>query len=171
MTAVNIHTDAPLKRGTDRTDTHFHKAVLKLELEGHTTGTGYVCVGDVADTLNMSESSARRRLRELEERSELESGYYFPTTGAGHKIGYKSLEGDTYADLVLSNRPNKPKWKPQLTSKRECRNCGSHVLKHTSRVFGDNDGTLHACPECAPKSQLRYLAHDPTAELRVQHDA
>ncbi|AGM11912.1 hypothetical protein DNAM5_49 [Haloarcula californiae tailed virus 1] len=34
----------------------------------------------------------------------------------------------------------------------ECRNCDSHVSSEWARVMGDNDGTVHACPDCAPNA-------------------
>ncbi|WP_425607568.1 DUF7563 family protein [Natrinema zhouii] len=30
----------------------------------------------------------------------------------------------------------------------ECSNCGAHVIEQYKRVFADNTGTLHACPNC-----------------------
>lgn len=33
-------------------------------------------------------------------------------------------------------------------SRRRCRNCDSFVSRRFSRVFGDNDDVVHACPEC-----------------------
>jgi hypothetical protein len=29
-----------------------------------------------------------------------------------------------------------------------CENCGAHVTDNFARVFGDKDGTVHACMEC-----------------------
>ena len=40
-----------------------------------------------------------------------------------------------------------------------CRNCGHHVAADFARVLGDNDGRVHACPECTESwSDLRYEA-------------
>lgn len=35
-----------------------------------------------------------------------------------------------------------------------CNNCGTFVTTDYARVFGDNEGTVHGCPEC---TALRYL--------------
>lgn len=35
-----------------------------------------------------------------------------------------------------------------------CQNCGAAVTPRLVRVFGANDGTLHACPECETYSAL-----------------
>lgn len=35
-----------------------------------------------------------------------------------------------------------------------CSNCGAFVTADYVRVFGDNDGTVHGCPDC---TALRYL--------------
>jgi hypothetical protein len=41
----------------------------------------------------------------------------------------------------------------------ECQNCGAHVSEVFSRVLGDNDGVVHACPECDSQSALKYTAN------------
>jgi hypothetical protein len=43
----------------------------------------------------------------------------------------------------------------------ECRHCGARVDPDVVRVFGDNQGRMHRCPECVPLCQLRHAAHDP----------
>lgn len=35
-----------------------------------------------------------------------------------------------------------------------CDNCGTFVTPDYARVFGDNDGVVHGCPECMA---LRYI--------------
>jgi hypothetical protein len=35
-----------------------------------------------------------------------------------------------------------------------CRNCGGFVTPDFVRVFGTNDGTVLACPACAPMGRI-----------------
>ncbi len=37
----------------------------------------------------------------------------------------------------------------------KCRNCGAYVSSRFTRVFGDNDGKIHACLECSTSRDLR----------------
>jgi len=37
----------------------------------------------------------------------------------------------------------------------ECSNCGSHVTPDFARVFGDRDGAVHSCPQCATNAELQ----------------
>lgn len=46
---------------------------------------------------------------------------------------------------------------------QSCQNCGAQVSAQFRRTHGDSDDVAHACPECAPKTELRRLAHDPDA--------
>ncbi|MFC7216533.1 hypothetical protein ACFQO4_20955 [Saliphagus sp. GCM10025334] len=39
-----------------------------------------------------------------------------------------------------------------------CLNCGTRVLEGTVGVYGDNDGNLHACPECSTYRHLKQGA-------------
>lgn len=46
------------------------------------------------------------------------------------------------------------KWDPLAettdeSKRNRCQNCGSHVMDSTRRVYGDDEGYVHACPECA----------------------
>jgi hypothetical protein len=41
-----------------------------------------------------------------------------------------------------------------------CTACGNHLTTDYVRVFGDNDGTIDACPHCPPAPARRT---DPTA--------
>ena len=35
-----------------------------------------------------------------------------------------------------------------------CAGCGAHVSEAFVRVFGDNDGKLHGCPNCMTHGEL-----------------
>ncbi len=37
----------------------------------------------------------------------------------------------------------------------ECANCGRHVTDRYRRVFATNDGTLHGCPGCKNRGEVR----------------
>lgn len=37
---------------------------------------------------------------------------------------------------------------PTATATTECVGCGGYVTRDYHRVFSDNDGELHGCPEC-----------------------
>jgi len=45
---------------------------------------------------------------------------------------------------------------------RRCQNCDAFVTERYIRVFGDNSGTLHSCPECA---SFRHRANGAGAGL------
>lgn len=54
------------------------------------------------------------------------------------------------------------------TDDTTCRNCGATVDRDFRRVFGDNDGIAHACPECANQGQIRDgAAADPEFDLSL----
>jgi len=38
---------------------------------------------------------------------------------------------------------------------RHCQNCESHVTQQFRRIFGDENGVVHLCPECATVRQLQ----------------
>lgn len=42
----------------------------------------------------------------------------------------------------------------RATATTTCLGCGETVSPRLVRVFGDNDGTVHACPSCASFSDL-----------------
>lgn len=46
------------------------------------------------------------------------------------------------------------------TADRRCRNCESHLMRQTARVLGDNQGRVHACPECTTYRELHEKASD-----------
>jgi len=51
---------------------------------------------------------------------------------------------------------------------RSCESCGSEVSSDYARVFGDNQGQVHACPDCRSQSAvLNGAASDPEREHRV----
>ncbi len=37
----------------------------------------------------------------------------------------------------------------------ECDSCGGHVTPDFHRVFADNDGVLHGCPECLQNTEIK----------------
>jgi ribosomal protein L24E len=40
------------------------------------------------------------------------------------------------------------------SSSRECQYCGEFVTDRYGRVFGDEDGVVHRCPECDSQRRL-----------------
>lgn len=44
-----------------------------------------------------------------------------------------------------------------------CTQCDSHVTASFQRVFGDRDGRVRACPNCAPQGHLG--TNDPPAPV------
>ncbi|WP_227379266.1 DUF7563 family protein [Haladaptatus halobius] len=73
-------------------------------------------------------------------------------------------------------RRRRPAWNPSGWSRYvTCRNptCGNeHVDPDFARTFGDDDGTVFACPDCTPWAALkRGAAADPTFEHRVRRDS
>ena len=40
-----------------------------------------------------------------------------------------------------------------------CQNCGGHVTPQFVRVFGDNDDTVHACPNCSTCREVYAESH------------
>lgn len=69
--------------------------------------------------------------------------------------------------------PDRPQWTPTPHDDGpRCRNCESHVLEQTARVFGDNQDRLFHCPHCLSVRDLKFGAgtdpdYDP-AEDRGQ---
>ncbi|WP_425498425.1 DUF7563 family protein [Natrinema soli] len=47
----------------------------------------------------------------------------------------------------------------------ECSNCGAHVTEQYKRVFADNTGTLHACPNCRSQCERYHGAGAGLAEV------
>ena len=48
-----------------------------------------------------------------------------------------------------------------------CTACGSHLTTDYVRVFGDNDGTIDACPHCPPRGARQSGATTPAASESV----
>jgi len=44
---------------------------------------------------------------------------------------------------------------------RECEGCGSPVSDRFARVFGDNQGEVHACPECGVQGHYGAVGGQP----------
>ena len=51
----------------------------------------------------------------------------------------------------------------------ECSNCGTHVTEQYMRVFADNTGTLHACPNCRSQ-RARLSGAGAGLPVEVTHD-
>lgn len=48
----------------------------------------------------------------------------------------------------MHKRMDDPNWTTRGPTQR-CWNCGAHVTPRFSRVMGDNDDRVYACPRCA----------------------
>lgn len=49
-----------------------------------------------------------------------------------------------------------------------CENCGGFVTDRFARVFGDKDGTVHACRKCADMTAVkRGAAADPDIDTQT----
>jgi predicted nucleic acid-binding Zn-ribbon protein len=44
---------------------------------------------------------------------------------------------------------------------RECEGCGSPVSDRFARVFDDNQGEVHACPECGVQGHYGAVGGQP----------
>lgn len=51
-----------------------------------------------------------------------------------------------------------PAWTPTTTRQNRCQGCGAFVDREFRRVFGDEDGTVEKCPECAKSFRRSALA-------------
>lgn len=56
------------------------------------------------------------------------------------------------------NTEEQPAWTPDTTAQNQCSRCGGHVDENFRRVFGDNQGRVHACLNCADKTALAEAA-------------
>ena len=50
-----------------------------------------------------------------------------------------------------------------VDSQRRCQNCGGHVSASFRRLYGDESGTVHACPSCSTYRELVGDAADAAA--------
>ena len=53
-------------------------------------------------------------------------------------------------------------WPPveAVDNQRQCQSCGAHVSASFRRLYGDESGTVHACPDCSTLRDLEYDALD-----------
>ena len=58
-------------------------------------------------------------------------------------------------------------WTPLANENRtaapRCVSCGTQVTKQFSRVFGDNQDVVHACPECSTYREMKTSDFIPEA--------
>lgn len=50
----------------------------------------------------------------------------------------------------------------------ECNNCESHISEDFSRVFADDNGEVHACPNCSAQAGIAEVSMDRREEEKSQ---
>lgn len=65
----------------------------------------------------------------------------------------------SFADAI-DDTASEPDWTSMATTaSHQCSSCGAPVDPQLVRIYADNDGTMHACPQCVEAfAELQYAA-------------
>ncbi|MUV86495.1 hypothetical protein GJ631_07915, partial [Natronomonas sp. CBA1123] len=74
-------------------------------------------------------------------------------------VGFEKREGieDTDSNDIPDRAPDErdgPRPGVLLITMPECATCGDHVSVRFTRVFGDDEGVVYACPSCSTNAGI-----------------